>query len=57
MVFENERKVNFGTYSHLLVRDFMEDKLNKTHQRIPAHYTKIIAGDLNAKNRSDLAKP
>jgi hypothetical protein len=32
-----------------LVKDFLYDKLNQIYQRIPAHDTKIIVGDFNAK--------
>jgi hypothetical protein len=32
-----------------LVKDFFYDKLNQIYQRIPAHDTKIIVGDFNAK--------
>jgi hypothetical protein len=56
MVLENERNVNFITCSHVLLRDSLYVKLNKIYQRIPAHHTKIIAGDLNAKI-GDLAIP
>lgn len=34
---------------HRLLKDSFYDKLNRIYQRIPAHDTKIIIGDFNAK--------
>ena len=41
-----------------LVKDSLYDKLNQVYQRIPAHDTKIIVGNFNAKiGREGIFKP